>query len=91
MPTTNFNEYFADQLKDPEFHQQFIEEKAILDSALAISEARHQAGLSQRQLSDRAGIPQSTIARVERGKNTSLATISKIASALGKSMKITFE
>ncbi|WP_242325453.1 helix-turn-helix domain-containing protein [Faecalibaculum rodentium] len=84
MPTTNFNEYFADQLKDPEFHQQFIEEKAILDSALAISEARHQAGLSQRQLSDRAGIPQSTIARVERGKNTSLATISKIASALGK-------
>nr|WP_288157367.1 hypothetical protein [Faecalibaculum rodentium] len=53
MPTTNFNEYFADQLKDPEFHQQFIEEKAILDSALAISEARHQAGLSQRQLSDR--------------------------------------
>ena len=52
--------------------------------------ARENAGLSQRELAERSGVPQSTIARIERGYNTSIDTLSKIAFALNKRVKISF-
>lgn len=52
--------------------------------------ARENAGLSQRELAERSGVPQSTIARIERGYNTSIDTLSKIAFALNKRVKIKF-
>jgi len=33
-----------------------------------LSDARHRSKLTQRQLADKAGIPQETIARIERGR-----------------------
>ncbi|MDQ6910180.1 MAG: helix-turn-helix transcriptional regulator [Actinomycetota bacterium] len=36
-------------------------------AASYVNQARRAAGLSQRQLADRTGIPQSAIARIERG------------------------
>ena len=50
--------------------------------------ARENAGLSQRELAERSGVPQSTIARIERGHNTSIETMSKIALALNKNLTI---
>jgi hypothetical protein len=35
-------------------------------------------------------VPQSTIARIEHGQNTSFDTMSKIAFALGKKLKVEF-
>lgn len=52
--------------------------------------ARKNAGLIQRELAERSGVPQSTIARIERGYNTSIDTLSKIAFALNKRVKISF-
>jgi transcriptional regulator with XRE-family HTH domain len=40
--------------------------------------AREAAGLSQRDLAAKSGVPQSTIARVERGSNTSVDTLNKL-------------
>jgi predicted transcriptional regulator len=48
------------------------------------------AGLTQRELAERADVPQSTIARIEHGQNTSFDTMSKIAFALGKKLKVEF-
>ena len=48
------------------------------------------AGLTQRELAERADVPQSTIARIEHGQNTSFDTMSKIAFALGKKHKVEF-
>ena len=49
-----------------------------------IMEARANAGLSQKDLSDRTGIDQSDISKLERGiANPSIGTLSRIADALG--------
>ena len=39
-----------------------------MDVALTLREARTAAHLTQRQLAARAGVPQSTVARIERGR-----------------------
>ena len=55
---------------------------------LVIASARQSAGLSQRQLAKISNVPQSTIARIECGYNTSIETINKLAMALGKKLTI---
>ena len=44
-----------------------------------IRAGRHRMGLSQRQLANRAGVSQSTISRLERGRCIGLAFISLVA------------
>ena len=52
-------------------------------SARAVSAARARAGLSQKELSERTGIDQSDISKIERGvANPSVATLERIAAAL---------
>ena len=88
MGTTNFNDLLQAELQDPSFKEGFKAEKAILESALALANARLKAGLTQRQLSELSHVPQSTIARIERGHNTSIETMSKLASALNQELTI---
>ena len=71
-------------MKDTEFKAEYEAEKVKLTSAVALMKARESAGLTQRELAELAAVPQSTIARIERGDNTSFETLSKLASALGK-------
>ena len=90
MPTVKFDEFLAEQRKNPSFENGFLKEDAKLENAIALLRARENAGLSQRELAERSGVPQSTIARIERGYNTSIDTLSKIAFALNKRVKIKF-
>ena len=90
MPTIKFDEFLAEQRKNPSFENGFLKEDAKLENAIALLRARENAGLSQRELAERSGVPQSTIARIERGYNTSIDTLSKIAFALNKRVKIKF-
>lgn len=78
-------------MQDNDFKEEFLKEKAILESSLAVYLARQNAGLSQRELAQLSKVPQSTIARIERGDNTRIDTISKIATALGKRLTITIQ
>ena len=58
----------------------------------AISEARAKAGLTQTELSAATGIDQSDISKIERGAaNPSVATLKRIADALGAKLSISFE
>ena len=88
MPTIKFDEFLAEQRKNPAFENGFLKEDAKLENAIALLRARENAGLSQRELAERSGVPQSTIARIERGNNTSIETMSKIALALNKNLTI---
>jgi ribosome-binding protein aMBF1 (putative translation factor) len=85
-----FDDYLAEQLKDPEFKAGFDAESARLESAVALMNERVRAGLTQRELAQRADVPQFMIARIEHGQNTSINTMSKIAFALGKNLKVEF-
>ncbi|MGJ3730563.1 helix-turn-helix domain-containing protein [Enterococcus faecium] len=90
MPTIKFDDYLAKRMENQEFKASFEAENAKLNSALALMEAREAAGLTQRELAELASVPQSTVARIERGNNTSFDTLSKIANALGKQLKVEF-
>lgn len=88
MTNVNFDDYLAERLKDPSFKTAFNIEDAKLASAVTLMKAREKAGLTQRQLATKAAVPQSTVARIERGGNTSIDTLSKIAVALGKRIEL---
>lgn len=88
MPTIKFDDFLKEQLKDPKFKARFEKESANLESAIVIAKAREAAGLTQRDLAEKSGVPQSTIARIEQGANTSISTLCKIAFALDKQVKI---
>jgi transcriptional regulator with XRE-family HTH domain len=55
------------ELQDPDFRRDFGAEKAKLVLAMALVESRKQAGLTQQQLADLAGVTQSWIAELEQG------------------------
>lgn len=90
MPTIKFDDYLTEYLKNKEAKEMFEFENAKLESAVALMKARENAGLTQRELAELANVPQSTISRIEKGYNTSFDTLSKIAFALGKQLKIEF-
>ena len=70
---------FKDYLNEPK-----------LESAIALTKVRKESGLSQRDLATVSDVPQSTIARIESGANTSIDTLTKIANALGKRLTVNF-
>lgn len=88
MTTVKFNDYLKTKLENEEFKAGFLAERAILESSIAVFNARPNAGLTQRQLAKLSHVPQSTIARIESGHNTGIETLSKIAFALNQKLTI---
>ena len=88
MPIKTLDNIFEKDRNNPEFLEAYLEGKGKLDNAVAVLKAREAAGLTQRDLAKKSGVPQSTIARIEKGANTSLSTMCKIAFALDKQVKI---
>lgn len=87
---TNVEDLFSQDMQDSNFSNQVKTEENKLTSAIAVRNEREIYGWTQQELAEKAGIPQSTIARIESGANTSMETISKIANAFGKSVQINF-
>lgn len=71
--------------------EEFLKENAVLESALAVYQARQNAGWTQRELAQFSKVPQSAIARIERGDNTRIDTVSKITVSLGKHLTISIQ
>ena len=54
-----------------------------------LQEARRRAGLTQAELARRAGVPQSTVAKIERGRrDPSLSTLERLVRAAGFELRI---
>ena len=63
-----------------------------IDIGDAVSYARVCENMSQKELAELTGIDNSDISKIERGvSNPSVATLKKIAWALGKELKISFD
>jgi transcriptional regulator with XRE-family HTH domain len=61
-----------------------VEVDPQLGLAIELRWARQDAGLSQTELASRVGVSQQQIAKLERpGANPSIATLRKVATALG--------
>ena len=84
------NDILSNELEDPEFVKSYRAEKERSASALALYYAREKFGLTQVDLAERAGVPQSTIACIEHGDNVTFDKLAEIAHAMGKTIKIEF-
>lgn len=75
---------------NPENAAEIEEQQARMDLVIALYNARHAAGLTQKQIAERIGTKQTYIAQIERGrKNITFATLRKYAAACGKKVAVT--
>lgn len=59
--------------------------------AESLIQARHSAGMTQKQLSESTGIYQSDISKIERGiANPSLSTLKRLAEGMGLKLRVEF-
>ena len=76
---------------DTEFREAFENEDERLEIAIAIMKLREEEGLTQQQLAEKVGKPQSTIARIENGTlNPSFKLLNDIARGIGKKLEVKF-
>ncbi len=87
----DFNDFLQEQLKDPEFRKEYESlqpEHAIIQ---ALIDARKESGLTQKELSERTGIAQGDISKLERGNgNPSIRTLQRLAKGMGMTLHIEF-
>lgn len=88
---SDFRAYLNEQLQDPEFAVEYEALQPEKDYIMAMLSARHEQGLTQKELAERCGIRQSNISRIEHGESSpTIATLQKIAAGLGKQLHIEF-
>jgi DNA-binding XRE family transcriptional regulator len=76
---------------NPAFAEGYKQERERLEVAVALMRLREEEGLTQRQLAEISGKPQSTIARIENGSmNASLGVLRGIAKSVGKRVDLRF-
>lgn len=86
-----FDKYLEEQLKDPEFKEEYDALEPEFAVIRAILDARREKGITQKELSERTGIAQGDISKLENGSaNPSVKTLKRVAAALGKKVKIEF-
>lgn len=77
---------------DPEYKEHYEALETEFAIASAIIRARTEAGLTQKELADLIGKPQSYIARLESGRhNPTVKTIIRVGEALGVKPVLSFE
>ena len=88
---TNIRELIEQKNRDiPGFKEEFDKELESLDIAVALMKFREELGLTQREVAEIVGKPQSTIARIENGNmNPSFNLLKEIVEKLGG--KFTFK
>ena len=86
-----FDKYLDEQLKDPEFKEEYDALEPEFAVIRAILDARREKGITQKELSERTGIAQGDISKLENGSaNPSVKMLQRVAAALGKKVKIEF-
>ncbi len=85
-----YEEYWAQQMADPEFQVIYEAEAAKKELWLQLVEARQAAGLTQAQVAERLGVSQAQVARIEkRGYDAyTLTTLRKYIAALGEGFSL---
>lgn len=87
-----YRERLKRDLNDPKFKAEWDALEPEYQIAEMIIRARHERSLTQQQLADMAGLGQASLSRIETGKvSPDIATLQKIASAVGKKLVLSFE
>ena len=89
--STKFEGFLQEQLQDPELRKEYEAlqpERAVVQ---AMIDARRRAQITQKELSERTGITQGDISKLENGNaNPSIRTLQRLAEGMGMTLKIEF-
>ena len=86
-----FDTFLEEQMKDPDFKNEFENLQPELDVIRAIVDARTSQNLTQKQLSERTGINQADISKLENGtRNPTLNMLKRLAKGMNMELKIEF-
>lgn len=86
-----FDEMLAKQMKDEKFKKEYEAIQPEMDVIRAIVDARTSQNLTQKELSERTGINQADISKLENGtRNPSINLLKRLAEGMGMTLKIEF-
>lgn len=86
-----FRDFLEEQLKDPEFRKEYEAIQPEMAVIRALVDARISQNLTQKQLSERTGINQADISKLENGtRNPSLNMLKRLADGLDMTLKLEF-
>ena len=86
-----FRETLNQQLKNPEFKEEWDELEPEYQIIKAMLSSRAEKSMTQKQLADITGISQADISRLENGNaNPSLRTLVRLADGMGMKLKLEF-
>ena len=88
---SDLQELTNELMQDPEFKKEYEAIQPEVDITRAILEARINAGMTQVELSEKSGISQADISRLEKGtRNPSLSLLKRLAQAMDTTLRIEF-
>ena len=88
---TNYNKFFEEQMKDAAFRKEWEALQPEMAIVKAMLDARKKTGMTQKELSEKTGIAQADISRLETGNaNPSLKTLQRLAEGMGMTLKLEF-
>lgn len=89
---SDLQKYREKQMNDPEFREEYEGMRSEFELKRALIAARTSQHLTQKELSQRSGVRQSNISRIESGTTSpTVATLQALAAGMGKRLVISFE
>lgn len=91
IPMSNYQELKKKLLENPEVKEEYDVLAPEFDIIQALIDARKQQNITQKELSERTGITQADISRIENGtRNPSLSMLKRLAKGIGMQLKVEF-
>ncbi len=88
---SDLQELTNELMQDAAFRKEYEAFQPERDITMSLIRARKEAGLTQAELSEKTGISQADISRLENGtRNPSLALLNRIAEAVDSTLRIEF-
>ena len=88
---TDFKAFLKEQLKDENLKKEYYALESKFTIIKAMIDARKDSGMTQKELSEKTGINQSDISKLENGTaNPSLRTLQRLADGMGMVLKLEF-
>lgn len=85
------NEMLSEEMKNDEFRKEYEAIQPELNVIRAMVDARNSVNMTQKELSERTGISQADISKIENGtRNPSLNLLKRLAEGMGMTLKIEF-
>ncbi len=87
----NYKEFLKKELEDEEFRKEYESLSSEYEIIRAIINARKISNMTQKELSERSGVAQSDISKLENGNsNPTIKMLDRIASSMDMHLKVEF-